>query len=544
MSKPMSLALTALPLLCGLLHAQAFEAKVQEPASNPVDRFGNQVLWHDDVLFVAEAGADLAGQVHVFKEQPQGWVELDTFAPEAVVPGVAFGGAMAADGDVLVVGSRSGQWTGEPISGGAWIFVRERMGTGTPLDDRWTELQALQPTDPAPPPDYGWSVAIFRDRVLVGAPAAGLGGFSAVYVFARDDGGTPSPLDDTWTQQARLDPSPLTPASRLGVCVAFTDGGQLALASDPLDREGSEGGVLTWTRDTHGTIDPLDDTWSAGPQIEAPADAALDETFVVDGQRLFAQGNHPDPDIGMGIMECVDVFERDAGAWSLAQVLDNPASMEYGFGWRLAAEGDWLVSGDLGFEFPTGFGADSMVFHRVGEVWTHVQTLRAPDQAMGDGFGWAASIDGSRVFLGAPGRNWDDDWQPVEGAVYVLVLDATEGWTRIGAEHADLQLGGWGLLDGAHPVTVRAYDNWGPEPALLVIGFSLLDAPLSGHVLVPQPDVLVPVALGPGGDVQFTGHWPAGLADGFSLWFQVWMPQTGWWPWAASNGLRATQPAP
>src|SRR5574342_610214 len=130
-----SMFVIALCTLAGPAWSQCFVVKLQEAGGSAADRFGIKVLQQDDVLFVAEEEADASGRVHVYTEQPSGWVEITSFAPAAARPGLRFGAALSADGDVLLAGSRDDDGSGQPGTGGAWIFVRERQATPTPLDD-------------------------------------------------------------------------------------------------------------------------------------------------------------------------------------------------------------------------------------------------------------------------------------------------------------------------------------------------------------------------------------------------------------------------
>ena len=544
----MQLLLTALllgvPFADG--RAQCFETRIVEPVGHFDDRFGTVVLAHEDVLFVTEVGPEAAGRVHVFREQPQGWVQVDSFVPLAGRPGLRFGDALAADGDVLLVGSREEGDILPTGQGGAWIFVRDRRNTATPLDDRWWELQELQPSGVSMPHNFGVAVALNGDTAAVGAPDLP-GGDAAVFVFTRTDGGTATPRDDLWVQQARLEPDPSTPDSDLGEAVALLDDGHLVLASDPGDAVGVPGGILTFVRDTQGTPDPADDTWQPGPQIEAPSaeQGELRRQFIVAGERLFAEALAVDP-VTFEVIERVAIFERDAAGWTLAQMLENPLFVFGPFGRRMAADTETFVSGHMQWTFGPPFaGAWTVIFERHGNTWEFVQALQAPDESTQDGFGRGVSLHERRLFLGAPGAPYVDDDPAVEGSVHVVELDQPNAWTKLSDSALPApSLAGWGCLEDDTRVIVRVHDSFlARQPALLVVGASLLDQPLLGSVLFPQPDLLLPLVLGPNGDATLTGRWPSGLPAGTSLWLQAWVPPVpGGTNWEQTHGLRASSP--
>jgi hypothetical protein len=78
----------------------------------------------------------------------------------------------------------------------------------------------------------------------------------------------------------------------------------------------------------------------------------------------------------------------------------------------------------------------------------------------------------------------------------------------------------------------------------LVIGFSLLNAPFKGGVMVPDPDFfLAGLSTGATGSVQLTGKIPHGLPSGVPIWYQHWIVDAaGPKGFAASNALKSTTP--
>ena len=76
-----------------------------------------------------------------------------------------------------------------------------------------------------------------------------------------------------------------------------------------------------------------------------------------------------------------------------------------------------------------------------------------------------------------------------------------------------------------------------------MVGVSPLFAPFKGGTLVPDNDLLLPLALDPDGVALVAGTWPPGLPAGVSLWFQAWHPDAaGPAGWVASHAIQATTP--
>ena len=80
-------------------------------------------------------------------------------------------------------------------------------------------------------------------------------------------------------------------------------------------------------------------------------------------------------------------------------------------------------------------------------------------------------------------------------------------------------------------------------PAALILGLSQLGAPFKGGVLVPDPDVVIPVTTDVLGQITLASVWPGGVPSGFSFFCQWWIPNVGGATnWAATNGLMGETP--
>jgi hypothetical protein len=111
-----------------------------------------------------------------------------------------FGTSVAIDtgyaADYLIVGAPEDSHGGFTEAGSAYIFKRV---LGSP-DDDYVQVKKLVASDPMDHDGFGFSVAIYGDYAVVGAPSkteaeSGSDGAGAVYVFYRHEGGT-----DNWGQ--------------------------------------------------------------------------------------------------------------------------------------------------------------------------------------------------------------------------------------------------------------------------------------------------------------------------------------------------------
>ena len=161
----------------------------------------------------ADNSADEAGAAYVFVRAGTTWTQQAYLKASNAEAGDQFGKVVGISGDTVVVGTSSEESNATGVNGdqadnsfvqagAAYVFVR----AGT----TWTQQAYLKASNTGVADNFGYSVAISGDTVVVGAVledsgAIGVngnqadnsaGGSGAAYVFVR--GGT------SWTQQAYL----------------------------------------------------------------------------------------------------------------------------------------------------------------------------------------------------------------------------------------------------------------------------------------------------------------------------------------------------
>jgi len=125
---------------------------------------------------------------------------------------------------------------------------------------------------------------------------------------------------------------------------------------------------------------------------------------------------------------------------------------------------------------------------------------------------WAATI-GQAPFIGrgaGPLLDGYDGWWGLGNA-----LDGMEGAPR---------LRGFGPVTAGEPVTVQLTHAKPHAVVALYVGFSVVDAPFHGGVLVPNPDMVVAgLHTDAAGSCTLTTSWPADLPSGFKTFYQCWI---------------------
>ena len=122
----------------------------------------------------------------MFQRTGTAWAQQTKLIASVAAAGDGFGEEVTISGDTVAVGSEYA----DDGSGAAYVFQR----TGT----TWKEQAKLTASDATEGDEFGESVAISGDTIVVGADdAAGAElGTGAAYVFQR--------IGTTWTQQTKL----------------------------------------------------------------------------------------------------------------------------------------------------------------------------------------------------------------------------------------------------------------------------------------------------------------------------------------------------
>jgi hypothetical protein len=196
------------------------EAKLTAPNPSTEAHFGHSIALDGDTLAVGTFATDT---VYVFRRTGAWWPEPQLVGALSGQGG-SFGHSIAVDGDRLVVGAER-RWSSsaQVRAGGASVFGR--------IDQEWILEQDLAARDPGANDNFGSSVAIAGNLILVGAPYdddSTIDSGSA-YVFTRTEG--------EWAETQKLLPCVSCPGQGFGWAVAA--GGSRLLIAAPWYSSGS-----------------------------------------------------------------------------------------------------------------------------------------------------------------------------------------------------------------------------------------------------------------------------------------------------------------
>jgi hypothetical protein len=391
-----------------LVHSQV--AKLTASDAQDDDRFGHSVAVSGDTVVVGayrEDGAgDARGAAYVYTRNRSGgadnWGQVKKLTASDAEDGDIFGYSVAISGDTVVVGAVA-EDSGGSTSGAAYVFARnyDPSNPSTPLADNWGEVQKLIASDAEENDQFGESVAISGDTVVVGAYLEdGTGNDrGAAYVYARNKDGA-----DAWGEVKKLAASGVTDYDYFGISVAIS-GDIIIVGARGEDGAGNyRGAAYVFARNTGGA-----DNWGGVQKLTASDAADYDqfgESVAISGDMVVVGTSVED---GTGSDRgAAYVFARNrdgADHWGEVKKLTASDTQDDDwFGYSVAISGDTVV---VGAAYEDGTGSDrgaAYVYARNSggaDNWGEVQKLTASDAADGDLFGFSVAISGDTVVVGA-----------------------------------------------------------------------------------------------------------------------------------------------
>jgi hypothetical protein len=196
--------------------------RLQPEQQHAGDFFGASVAQTaTDVIVGAHLQDDTqvdAGQVYVFRAGDKGWSAKGTLKAPGLKAGSLFGNALEADGNTLAIGAYGHE---NKTPGGGAVFLFEQKPDG-----EWHYYRTLNASKNKAFSEFGWSLDLRGNRLLVGAPYedTSLEQTGSSYLFERDAKGE-------WVVVERLVYTEEGFKGRLGASVALL--GEEALSGAP-----------------------------------------------------------------------------------------------------------------------------------------------------------------------------------------------------------------------------------------------------------------------------------------------------------------------
>ncbi len=373
-------------------------------------QFGTSVAMDGDTIIVGAPEArnavnTIQGAAYIFVRNGAVWTQQAKLVPptDNVSASYNFGSSVALDGDTAIVGSHFENIGSNLNQGAAYVFVRN--GTS------WTMEQKLTASDGMSGSQFGYSVAIDGNTVLIGAFRHRTSNIEkgVAYIFTR--------VNNTWIQQAQLTDNNGNISNRFGFSVALDSNTVIIGAPSGNNETNIANGVVcvftgsgaSWTQQTRLTAsDARGDEWF-GTSVDIDGDS------VVVGARYGFGGSSANSPIGSG---SAYVFTRNESNWTQQQKFTAPNSVF--FGNSVSISGDTLIIGSPNDPIGTNdLQGSAYVFVRSNNQWIRQSRLISSANTISDKFGTSVSVNGNKFIVGAPG--FDNETNLNQGAAYFFI---------------------------------------------------------------------------------------------------------------------------
>jgi hypothetical protein len=376
-------------------------AKLLASDANAGDSFGISIAIDGNIAVVGaylnDSNGPNCGAAYVYELSGSQWLQRQKLTPSDGSPGDNFGRSVAIEGNTIVVGSYIGD-ANELNTGSAYVFTR----SGTV----WSQQQKLAAPDANTGDKFGCSVSIDNNTIVIGAYGDGSNTGSA-YVFTL--------AGSIWDFQQKLSASDACSGDLFGYSVAIDANTVIigAPQSNYLELENS-GSAYVFTRSSG--------LWSQQTVLYA-SDAGYTNYFgwsvALDGN--FAVIGAYECDIN-GVLDAGAVYifsKTDSDDWVQQQKLFDAYEPNIGedFGWSVAVKNDTILVGCPAKSFSGKQTGSVFEFVLKDSTWVLNDRLTAGDANNDDKFGSSVALSGSHIIVGAP-YNYNDGNS--SGSAYVF----------------------------------------------------------------------------------------------------------------------------
>lgn len=379
--------------------------------AGPGGLYGRSVAVEGNIAVVGEPQAIAGpnslpqGAAYIFVNNGGVWTQQAELTPADGFSYDFFGFSVSISGNTVAVGA----WN-HPNStgneGAVYIFVNN--------GGAWTQSAELIASDGVSSDQFGFSLALKGDSLVVGDPARRINDnqVGGAYVFTNNGG--------VWTQQAELLAADGQSGDVFGLSVSL-DGANVLVGAPYktiIADKPQQGLVYVFTQ-SNGV-------WSQYTELIAPDGAAgsgFGYSVALSGTTALIGAINA---LGFGAASpgSVYIWELDFGTWSNSaelQASDASVGDFFGNSVSLDSTNSRFIVGAPNKAFNSNEYGAAYAFARIGGTWTQQTELTGAQISPGSVFGLSVAIDGTTILVGAP--------QPVNssyGAVYVYTEAPTQ----------------------------------------------------------------------------------------------------------------------
>ncbi len=451
------------------------------------DEFGISVALDGDTAVIGARQDDdngsQSGSAYVFTKVSGVWSQKAKLIASDGAANDEFGISVAVDGDTAVIGARQG----DTRNGAAYVFTK--------VSGVWSQKAKLTADDGAADDEFGISVAVEGDTVVIGAYQDDDNGdlSGSAYVFTRDSSGG-------WRQRDKLTASDGAERDRYGYSVGVS-GDTVVVGAYSDDSNEANTGAAYFLR-IPGWTDIPDSAATTTSHIVTGLTNDVEHTFQVRGVNAAGRGSAsasasgtpmfaiPERPVGFAAdagdtvvdLSWVDPEDSTIEKYQLLQIIqggklppastDDPVVRGDGFGISVAVDDNTAVVGAYKDDDAGADSGSAHVFTRSSSTapWNWAAKLTASDAAANDEFGISVVIEGDTIVVGAHLENANDD-----------DVDTTNDVTDSGAAYVFTKVFGvWGQKAKLTASDAAANDEFGISVAVhdetVIVGAHLENA--------------------------------------------------------------------
>ncbi len=471
-----------------------------------------------------------------------------------------FGWSVSISGDTAVVGAPSEDlaWGSGTLQDAGAVYVFARLG------DQWNFQEKIVSKNPSAFDNFGISVGIERDTLVVGANGVEVDkvdNVGAVYVYGRNGYSWSLEKIITDTEPRHDDSFGAAVAIGGGIIAVGAPGKEVPTGIGSFEYLDAGKVFLYFERDPG--------KWLLKKELQAEdpkmggsygSSVDIDREYLVVGATELNPYEVDDVDLGPG---SAYIYAGSRG-WNLDSKIDAKVDKRGdAFGYDVAVYGNTVLVGapsadPLMQSYSVTNGGKAYIFNKVAGEWKQTGEIILSDPQPFDHFGRAVDLYGTVALIGAEGRSYYDELRA--GAAYIFTQESRGVWTQQTTIRSDgptddeafgraVAMDGNKLLIGASGSTTsngvrigKAFvfgvsssylPNTGFAPGVQT--FTRAETPAqayrqTGGMLlgIPQLDVELPIVSVPREDSTWNVEWlwdQAGYLEGTA--FPTWEGNTG-----------------
>jgi hypothetical protein len=406
------------------------EQKIQASDKQSIDLFGYSVSISGDYAIVGsfyeDTGGTNAGAAYIYTRDPSTgvWGSEQKIMASDAAAQDNFGNSVSISGDYVIVGAPY-EDTGFANAGAAYIYTRD------PSTGVWGSEYKIQAGDRQANDNFGYSVSISGDYAIVGAYYEDTGGTDAgaAYIFKRE--GT------TWSEIKKITASDAAQGDEFGWSVAID--GTYAIVGARYE-DSYTGAAYIYeapnivpklTFDTYNklsieNITPTASTLRLGSNTYDIGTAT--DIYIEDTGTYEIETKDANTfalvSNVVGTVTQIAVYDYTQMDTTEQKILGETSQDQ--FGYSASISGDYAIVGALYEDTGATDAGAAYIYTRDAStgVWGSEQKIQASDKEESDFFGYSVSIDGDYAIVGA--RN-EDTGGSEAGAAYIYTRDPSTG---------------------------------------------------------------------------------------------------------------------